>query len=75
MSLDVVQYPSSEIKSEITDDPAALTVHVISDSKAQMTAQMAPIENLFKCPKCLYCESEARDFINYWLTLLASLQA
>jgi hypothetical protein len=29
----------------------------------------------FKCKLCPFCESETRDFINYWLILLASLQA
>ena len=30
----------------------------------------------FKCtyPQCSFCESEIRDFISYWLTLLASLR-
>jgi hypothetical protein len=64
-----------QLESVTCVDPAALSVHVIEDSKAQMTAQMAPIEKPFKCPLCLFCESEARDFINHWLTLLASLQA
>ena len=29
----------------------------------------------FKCKLCPFCESETRYLINYWLTLLASLQA
>ena len=29
----------------------------------------------YKCSLCPFCESETRDLINYWLTLLASLQA
>jgi hypothetical protein len=57
-------------------DPAALSVgpvHVISDSESK--EQMAQFKKPFKCPMCLFSESVARDFIYYWLTLLASLQA
>lgn len=65
-----------QLESVTCVDPAALSVgpvHVISNSESK--AQTAHFKKPFKCPMCLFSESVARDFIYYWLTLLASLQA
>lgn len=55
-------------------DPAALSVHAISDVISDSKAQMAPVRKPFKCPHCPFCESEPMCICN-WLTLLASLCA
>lgn len=36
-------------------NPAALSVHVVSDSESQM----APVKKPFKCPQCPFCKSTA----------------
>ncbi len=52
-------------------DPAALSVHMISDSTADM---MAPSGKPFKCPVCPFCKSE-RMCLCSWFTPFASLCA
>jgi hypothetical protein len=57
-----------QLESVAGVDPAALPVHVISDSEAQM----APVKKPFKCPHCSFCKSEPMCISN-WFTPLASL--
>jgi hypothetical protein len=63
-----------QLESVTCVDPAALSVHAISDVISDSKAEMAPVRKPFKCPYCPFCESEPMC-ICYWLTLLASLCA